>query len=33
MDGKTIEEICSSPDLKGAVRNNGGYFNHCLFWE
>ena len=34
LQGKTIEEICSSPNLEGAVRNNGGgYYNHCLFWE
>ena len=31
LEGKTIEEICSSPELSGAVRNNGGgYYNHCL---
>ena len=34
MESKSIEEICSTPDLSGAVRNNGGgYFNHCLFWD
>ena len=34
LQGKTIEEICSSPNLEGAIRNNGGgYYNHCLFWE
>ena len=34
LEGKTIEEICSSPGLSGAVRNNGGgYYNHCLFWN
>lgn len=34
MENKSIEEICSTPDLSGAVRNNGGgYFNHCLFWD
>ena len=34
LEGKTIEEICSSPGLSGAVRNNGGgFYNHCLFWN
>jgi len=34
LEGKSIEEICASPDLSGAIRNNGGgYYNHCLFWE
>ena len=34
MAEQTIEEICSTPGLSGAVRNNGGgYYNHCLFWE
>jgi len=34
MEGKTIEEICATPGLSGAVRNNGGgYYNHCMFWE
>jgi len=33
LAGKSIEEICKTPDLDGAVRNNGGgYFNHNLFW-
>ena len=33
MEGKSIEEICKSPNLSGGVRNNGGgYFNHNLFW-
>ena len=34
LEGKSIEQICSSPGISGAVQNNGGgYFNHCLFWE
>ena len=34
LEGKCIEEICASPNLSGATRNNGGgYFNHCLFWN
>ena len=34
MEGKGIEEICATPGLNGAVRNNGGgYFNHWLFWN
>ena len=34
MEGKIIEEICATPGLSGAVRNNGGgYYNHCLFWN
>jgi Fe-Mn family superoxide dismutase len=34
MEGKSIEEICATPGLSGAARNNGGgYYNHCLFWE
>ena len=34
MEGKSIEEICATPNLSGAVRNNGGgYYNHCLFWN
>jgi len=34
LENKTIEEICKTPDLPNAVRNNGGgYYNHCLFWE
>ena len=31
---KSIEQICSSPGLTDAIRNNGGgYYNHCLFWR
>ena len=34
LEGKSIEEICVTPGLSAAVRNNGGgYYNHCLFWE
>ena len=34
LEGKSIEDICSTPNLSAAVRNNGGgYYNHCLFWE
>ena len=34
MEGKSIEEICATPGLSGAARNNGGgYYNHCMFWE
>lgn len=34
LEGKSIEEICATPGLSAAVRNNGGgYYNHCLFWE
>ena len=34
LENKTIDEICKTPDLPNAVRNNGGgYYNHCLFWE
>ena len=34
MEGKSIEDICATPGLSGAVRNNGGgYYNHCLFWS
>jgi len=34
LEGKSIEEICVTPGLSGAIRNNGGgYYNHCLFWE
>ncbi len=32
-ENKSIEEICNSPGLNGAVRNNGGgYYNHNMFW-
>jgi len=34
LKDKTIEEICASPQLSGALRNNGGgYYNHCMFWQ
>ena len=34
MEGKSIEEICRTPGLNGAARNNGGgYYNHNLFWN
>lgn len=34
MEGKTIEQICATPNLSAAIRNNGGgYYNHCMFWE
>ena len=34
MENKTIEEICMSKNLNGALRNNGGgFYNHCLFWQ
>jgi len=34
MQNQSIEEICRSENLTGAVRNNGGgYYNHCLFWD
>ena len=33
MEGKSIEEICRTPGLTAAVRNNGGgYYNHNMFW-
>ena len=33
LEGKTIEEICTTPGLSGGARNNGGgYFNHNMFW-
>ena len=34
LEDLSIEEICKSPDLSEAARNNGGgYYNHCLFWS
>ncbi len=34
LEGKSIEEIITAPNLPIAVRNNGGgYYNHTLFWE
>ena len=34
LKDKTIEEICASPQLSSALRNNGGgYYNHCMFWQ
>ena len=34
MQNQSIEEICKSENLTGAIRNNGGgYYNHCLFWD
>ena len=34
MQNQSIEDICKSEKLVGAVRNNGGgYYNHCLFWD
>ena len=34
LAGKSIDEICATPELSGGARNNGGgYFNHCLFWN
>ena len=34
LEGKTIEEICSSTNLPDVIRNNGGgYYNHNLFWK
>lgn len=34
MQNQSIEEICKSENLTGAVRNNGGgFYNHCLFWD
>ncbi|MBT5859378.1 MAG: superoxide dismutase [Flavobacteriales bacterium] len=33
LEGKAIEEICSTPGLSGGARNNGGgYYNHNMFW-
>ena len=34
LEGKSIEEICSTAGLSGSVRNNGGgFYNHCMFWS
>ena len=34
LEGKSIEEICSTTGLSGSVRNNGGgFYNHCMFWS
>ena len=34
FEGQSIVDICKSPNINNAIRNNGGgYFNHCLFWE
>lgn len=34
MEGQSIEEILATPDLSGAVRNNGGgYYNHRMFFD
>ena len=35
LEGKSIEDILTSLDMKnGAVRNNGGgFYNHSLFWS
>ena len=35
LEGKSIEDICSSMDMGNmAVRNNGGgFYNHSLFWS
>lgn len=33
LEAKSIEEICKTQGLSGAVRNNGGgYYNHNMFW-
>ena len=33
LEGKSIEEICSTPGISGGARNNGGgYYNHNMFW-
>jgi len=34
LEGQTIESILTSLDANnGAVRNNGGFYNHRLFWN
>ena len=34
LEGKSIEEICSTPGISGGARNNGGgFYNHCMFWS
>jgi Fe-Mn family superoxide dismutase len=34
MEGKTIDNILLNLDMKNtAVRNNGGFYNHNLYWN